>query len=133
MLTLGMNTVAPAAIPETTQEPTQLSAGVEDVLKLTRAKVSDDVTIAFVQSGDRHYNLSASEILYLRKEGVSDRVLEAILSRQSPQSVAPTAPNESPPPPPTASTPATAQDNAALQYASSYALPGMQWTPLPRR
>ncbi len=63
--------------------PAQLSGGVEDVLKLSRAKINDDVTVIFVQTGDRSYNLTASEILYLRKEGVSDRVLTAMLNQRS--------------------------------------------------
>ena len=64
--------------------PVQLSSSAEDILKLSRAKVSDDVTVVFVQNSDRCYNLTASEILYLRNEGVSDRVLTAMLSQQPP-------------------------------------------------
>jgi len=57
--------------------------GVEDVLKLSRAKISDDITVAFIQNSGHRFNLTASEIVYLRKEGVSDRLLAAMLNQQS--------------------------------------------------
>src|SRR5580765_4239257 len=55
----------------------QLSYGVEDILKLLHANVSDDTIVAFIVSSGRVYNLSASEIVYLREQKVSDRVLTA--------------------------------------------------------
>jgi len=70
-------TAAPAASPVT------LSSGSEDILKLSRAKITDAVTIAFIQNSDRRYAPTAAEILYLRQEGVSDRVLTAMLNQQS--------------------------------------------------
>jgi len=93
------------SVPAVTAERVQLSGGAEDVLKLSRAKVHDDVTVAFIQNSDRRFNLTASDILYLRKEGVSDRVLTAMLSPQSPPAVAP---------PPSEST--TAAEANAPQY-----------------
>jgi hypothetical protein len=60
-----------------------LSSGSAEILKLSRAKVSEDVTIAFIQNSGHRYALSASEILYLRSEGVSDRVLATMLNPQS--------------------------------------------------
>lgn len=58
-----------------------LSSSAEDVLKLTKAKISDDVTLAFIQSRDHSYRLTAAEILYLRNAGVSDRLLTAMLTQ----------------------------------------------------
>src|SRR5689334_11716282 len=78
---------APKAIPATSvaePEPVHLSRGSEDVLKLTHAKLSDDVIVAFIKSGERRFNLTASEIVYLRQEGVSDRVLTAIIGPPPP-------------------------------------------------
>ena len=86
---------APATIPA----PAQLTYGVEDILKLVRAKVADDVTATFIQNSGRRFNLEATEILYLRQEGVSDRVLATMLSQQS--RLAGSAPT----PPATAATP----------------------------
>ena len=78
---------APSTAPATSQLP--LSSGAEDVLKLSRAKLGDDVTIAFVQNANHRYTLTASEIIYLRKEGVSDRVLAAMISHQTGASATP--------------------------------------------
>ena len=82
--------------PPAAATPVQLSSGAQDVLKLARAKISDDVTVAFVQTSDRRFNLTASEIVYLRKEGVSDRVLTSMLTPQSQPAAAPQAPPPSP-------------------------------------
>ncbi len=98
--------VAPST-PAPVTEPVQLSGGVADILKLSRAKVNDDVTVAFIQNGDRRYSLTASEIVYLRQEGVSDRVLTAMLN-QEPQSA----------PAPQQAAPATAPEASAPQHAA---------------
>src|SRR4249920_1561722 len=75
----------PQAAPGTAPagSPVPLSSGSAEILKLSRAKVNDEVTIAFIQNGGRRYALSASEILYLRNEGVSDNVLTTMLNPQS--------------------------------------------------
>lgn len=90
-----------------------LSSGAADVLKLAHAKVNDDVTIAFIQSSNRRYDLSADEILYLRKEGVSDRVLTAMLGQQPAPAAA-----AAPPPAQPASTEATATYASAPEYVT---------------
>src|SRR5262245_1717331 len=79
-------------------EAVQLPRGVDDILKLSRAKVGDDVIVAFIQTGNRRFSLAASEILFLRDEGVSDRVLAAMLNQ----------PQDSPTPQQQAAQPATA-------------------------
>jgi hypothetical protein len=79
---------------ESAAPPVQLSSGAADILKICRAKVNDDVTVAFIQNGDRRFNLTANEIVYLRQEGVSDRVLTAMLNQQSPSTAAPQLPEQ---------------------------------------
>src|SRR5262245_2187472 len=80
--------VSPAAA--TSSEQVQLSYGVEDVLKLVRAKVGEDVIVAFVQNSGRRYTLTASEIVFLQKEGATDRVITAMLNQnQRPPPAAP--------------------------------------------
>jgi hypothetical protein len=73
--------VVEATVPAAASEapPVQLSAGVPEILKLRSARTSDDVIIGFINSSGRKYQLSASEILYLRDQGVSDQVLAAML------------------------------------------------------
>jgi hypothetical protein len=78
---------APASASET--RTVQLSSGVPEILKLGRGKVGDEVIIAFIVNSGKIYHLSASEILYLREQGVSDQVLTAMLSAG--QNVAATA------------------------------------------
>jgi len=101
-------------------ERVYLSSGAEDVLKLSRAKINDDITVAFIQNGNRDYNLTANDIVYLRKEGVSDRILTAMLNPQSQPAAAP--PQSQPAatlqnPPPHAA-PADAPLTGAPQYVT---------------
>jgi len=107
----GVTTPTPDASPA----PVKLSYGVEDILKMSRAKVSDDVTIAYVQGSGRYYNLPASEVVYLHNEGVTDKVIATMLNQQA--RLAAAAPQ-----------PAIAPQTAAVygsapQYAASYAPP----------
>jgi len=122
---------APASTPATAPETVQLSASVWDVLKLSRAKVSDDITVAYIQKGDRRYNLNASEIVYLRNEGVSDQVLAAMLNQPSgttPAAATAPAPAAAPPaasapqyvsPPPTTAVVETAPASSVFVIPSS--------------
>lgn len=58
-----------------------LSYGSNEVLKLVRAKVGDDTVVAYIDHASATYALSASDLIYLRSEGVSDKVLSAMLTR----------------------------------------------------
>jgi hypothetical protein len=55
-----------------------LPYGVEDVLKLSHAQISEDVMLTYIQNSGTVYDLSAKEIVYLRNEGVSDHVINAM-------------------------------------------------------
>lgn len=78
----------------------ELPPGVPDILKLARAAIGEDLIIAFVKSSGRSYDLSASQILHLKKEGVSERVIAAMLeqSMKPAQQVVPPAPQFPPAP-----------------------------------
>jgi hypothetical protein len=65
---------------ETAVSPVQLQAGTWEVLNLVRAHVGDEVVIAFINNSGKAYHLSASEVLYLRGQGLSDQVLAAMLN-----------------------------------------------------
>jgi hypothetical protein len=103
--------VAPAPASET--RPVQLSSGVAEILKLGHARVGDDVIIAFIRNSGKTYHLSASEILYLRAQGVSDQVVTAMLNAQ--QNVATTV--TQPAPQPASTEPTTAWANSSAQPA----------------
>ena len=59
--------------------PTTLSYGVGDVLKLSRARVNEDVILNYIQVSGTIYDLKPTEIVFLRNEGVSDHVVNAML------------------------------------------------------
>ena len=59
--------------------PVHLSHAVENVLKLSKAKIKDETILAFFANGESDYNLSADEIIYLRAEGVSEKVIASML------------------------------------------------------
>jgi hypothetical protein len=65
----------------------QISPNVAEVLKLTSARVGDEIVVAFVGSSKHTYVLGANEIVYLREQGVSDRVITAMLEqhKQAPE------------------------------------------------
>jgi len=92
-------------------DPVQLSHGAEDILKLSRAKVGDDVIVSFIRGRNRRFDLTASEIVQLRNEGVSDRVLAAMVNQQSPAGPVPQSPPQ-PAAPATAVSASAAQDTA---------------------
>ena len=71
---------APAA-PETA--PGKLPYGVADVLKLTQAQVGEEVVLNYVLNSGTVYNLGPKDIIYLRNQGVSDRVLTTMMNQRN--------------------------------------------------
>lgn len=111
--------------------PVTLPYGVEDVLKLSRAQVSEDVILTFIHNSGTVYNLAPNDIVYLRNAGVSDRVISAMLDQRknvpaeaAAQTAPPSAPATAPAPVyPDANAAAAAQAQAQAQYAPTYAQP----------
>jgi hypothetical protein len=62
--------------------PAKLPYGVEDVLRLSRAQVGEDITLNYIQNSGTIYNLGAKDIVYLRNEGVADKVINAMLDQR---------------------------------------------------
>jgi len=59
-----------------------LTAGVPDVLKLSQANVSENTILSYIETSSASYaGLSASEIVYLHAQGVSDHVVTAMLNQ----------------------------------------------------
>jgi len=74
---------APAAVTvQASVDPAKLPYGVADVVKLARAQVSEDVITTYVLNSGTAYNLSSTEIVYLRDQGVSDRVINVMLDQR---------------------------------------------------
>lgn len=70
-----------------------LAYGVPQVLQLVQAKVSDDTIINYIRNSGNSYGLNADQIIYLRQQGVSDNVLNVMLTQpKSASAPAPAAP-----------------------------------------
>ncbi|NNM87648.1 MAG: hypothetical protein HKL95_03925, partial [Phycisphaerae bacterium] len=95
-----------------------LPVAVAKVLKLAQAKVADSTIIAYIKNSGNHYHLNVNEILYLRKHGLSDAVVTAMLNQPvlqstvtirpaaaAPAPAAPAATTTLPTPPPTVVSP----------------------------
>jgi hypothetical protein len=74
--------------------PGQLSYGVPQVLQLSQAQVGDSTIVAYIQNSGTIYSLNASDIIYLKHQGVSDAVISTMLNQRQrvTQSAALTAP-----------------------------------------
>jgi hypothetical protein len=59
----------------------QMPYAVTQVLELEQAKIGDSTVIAYIKSSGTSYNLTASQIVFLRQQGASDAVITAMLSQ----------------------------------------------------
>lgn len=88
--------VAPSTAPAA---PVRVARGMDEVLKLSRAQVSEDTILSYVRNSPAVYNLTAKDIVYLHEQGVSDRVVSTMLECQAKVVVqASQAPLPAPPP-----------------------------------
>ena len=83
---------APVAVAAETSPRASVSPGVAEVEKLVRAKIGDDTIVAFVAASGIPYRLTAADLIALKQQGVSDRVLDAMLARQKASYDAPSVP-----------------------------------------
>jgi hypothetical protein len=88
-LMLSTMTVAAQDSPASTAPP--LAYGVPQILQLAQAKVPDDTIIAYIHSSGNSYGLNADQIIYLRQQGISDNVLNVMLTQPKPAPVPATA------------------------------------------
>ena len=61
----------------------KLPYGVADVVKLSRSQVSEDVIMSYVLNSGIAYSLGSDDIVRLRNDGVSDRVVNAMLGQHN--------------------------------------------------
>jgi hypothetical protein len=61
--------------------PANVAFGVDEVVKLTRAQISEDVIATYIQSSGQVYNLRPTDIVTLHQQGVSDRLVTLMLSQ----------------------------------------------------
>lgn len=60
-------------------QPVSLPPGVQDVVKLAHAGLSDEIILTQIKSTGAMYNLTADQIIYLSSQGVSQPVIKALL------------------------------------------------------
>jgi hypothetical protein len=119
--------------------PATLPYGAGDILKLSRAQVGEEVTLNFIRNSGTIYNLAPNDIVYLHNEGVSDRVISAMLDQRrnvpadmAAQTAASSAPASAPAPvyqDPNAAAAAQASAQYYAQPAPAYAQPEATYAP----
>ncbi len=58
--------------------------GYNDLAKLVKSGVSEDIVIAYVNSSNVSYALTPDEILQLKNMGATDKVLTAVIQKKKP-------------------------------------------------
>ena len=100
------------------------SYGVSQIIQLSKAKVSEDTIVNYIRNSGSSYGMDASQIVYLKQQGVSDAVINTMLNQ--PRQMAQAAPQ---PAYPTASSTATVVAQPATPYvppSSVYVIPDTQ-------
>ncbi|HTA29459.1 MAG TPA: DUF6600 domain-containing protein [Candidatus Cybelea sp.] len=109
------------------QSPADIArANMEEVVRLTQAKMTDEVLVNFIKTSGKTYSLSSDDLLYLNSRGVSQPVLDAMLLASG--GVAPAA-APAPEAPPVAITapPVT----PTIDYFQAHLTPYGQWVDVP--
>jgi hypothetical protein len=70
----------PASAPASPVKPIRISEPASTLLKLSRGQVSEQVVLAYIENARRNFDLSADEIVYLKQERVSDKIVTAALN-----------------------------------------------------
>jgi hypothetical protein len=99
----------------------KLLYGIDDVLKLSRAQIGDEIILNYIRNSGTIYNLGADDIVYLKSAGVSDKVISAMFDKRKHVELA--AQKQPAQPPVVANRPGATPNavSAAPAYADSYA------------
>lgn len=92
-----------------------LAMDTDDVVRLAKAGVGEDVIIAQMQAAKARFVLTADDIVRMKKEGVSDAVLKAMIQSAKPAPEPAQAPEEPRPAPQPAPAPAAAPASNPVQ------------------
>lgn len=90
------------------QTAPNLPPGVQDVVKLVKAGLGEDVVLAHIKNAGAFYSLSADQLIYLHEQGVSQPEIKALLGSSgsgADSGAAPAPVVSSPDPAPAASSP----------------------------
>ena len=100
-LVLLLTPVLPRSNAQST--PTTAPLSVEDIVKMSKDGISEDVLVAKIKKNAKAFDLSPDEIVELKKLGISDSVIKVLLDPTQPY--APPPPPQPPPPAPKPSIP----------------------------
>lgn len=96
VLAMGLGVPCPAQRPA---PPTSAPAGagmtVEDVIKLVKAGLSEDIIVQQIRKSPRAFDLSTDQLIQLKTASVSDRIIQVMLDPSRPDTAS--APNGSEP------------------------------------
>ena len=119
---------AMTAISGLAQTAPSLPPGVQDVVKLVKAGLGEEVVLAHIKNTGASYTLSADQIIYVHQQGVSENEMRALMGSGSPSVPANPAPVVTTPTPAqalTAPTPAP----ATATYAPAPSAPMVPMAP----
>ena len=77
------NPPAPPAPSLATTIQAKLPSGVEDIVKLSKAQIGEEVIAGFIRNSGSTYSLSPKDVIYLRDQGVSDRIVNTMLEHRT--------------------------------------------------
>lgn len=66
----------------------QLSPGMPEVLQLMQAQIGESTILAYIKNSSVTYRLSAEQIIYLKQQGASNPILDAMITHTPPTVVA---------------------------------------------
>jgi len=69
-----------------------LSPDLQEVVKLSQQKMSDDVITSYIKNSGKTYKLGADDIIYLNSQGVSQAVIATLLQNSAAATPPPAAP-----------------------------------------
>jgi hypothetical protein len=95
------------APPQSKTETASSKVTAEDIIKLAKAGLSEDIIIEEIRKNGKAFNLSTDQLIALKAANVSDRIIQVMLDPSKADTFAPAAP-AAPAPPTTTATPEAA-------------------------
>lgn len=80
--------LALAALLAVVPVPASAQTSINDLVGLKAAGFSDDILIALIQTDGSVYTLSSDDLIFLRYQGVSERLMLAMLATRQPKPAA---------------------------------------------
>lgn len=74
--------LAPARLP-VAPENVQLSPGLEEIITMAQAGISEEVMLSYITNSSNVYRLTSNEIVYLNDMGISSPVITALIERDN--------------------------------------------------